>query len=503
MVSHIATLAFRGLQVIDVDVQVHMAPGIPALTLVGLPDKIVAESRERVRAALSSLDIAIPPRRITINLAPADLAKEGSHFDLPIACALLQAMEILPSEFMQDYIVMGELSLDGNINHIPGILPAAIGAVERNKGIICPAGNAREASWAGDLPIIAVRGLYNLIECAKGKIAPPPIANDVALEGGKYLDLKDVKGQKLAKRALEIAAAGQHNMLMCGPPGVGKSMLAQRILGILPPLTTKETLETSMVASIAGELPDGKVISARPFRSPHHSCSMAAMVGGGVGRRALPGEVSMAHNGVLFLDELPEFPRVVLDSLRQPMETGSILIARANSHISYPARFQLIGAMNPCPCGYLGDSSRACNRAPKCAVNYQMKISGPILDRFDLHVELSQLSLSEINAASEAEEDSKTIAARVKKAREIQQMRYQNDNFTVNAHLDGEKLKTLCRLDEKSEKMLYQAAEKYQLSMRGYNRILRLARTIADLEEQEMISSTHLAEAISFRIIKT
>ncbi|HAH10701.1 MAG TPA: AAA family ATPase, partial [Alphaproteobacteria bacterium] len=363
--AHIYTVAFAGIEARHVDVQVHMAPaGQAAFHVVGLGDKAVTESRERVRAALSAVGLALPHKRITVNLAPADLPKEGSHYDLPIALGLLGAMGVLPSTEMGRYTAMGEMALDGAIAAVAGVLPAAISALEADRALICPAACGAEAAWAKGLQILAAPNLIALINHLKGvQVLPQPVARAARDEEG-LANLADVKGQAIAKRALEIAAAGGHNMLMVGPPGAGKSMLAQRLPGLLPPMTPREALDLSMIQSLAGELRNGEIGRRRPFRAPHHSASMAAMVGGGI--RARPGEISLAHLGVLFLDELPEFQRPVLESLRQPLETGETLVARANAHVRYPARVQLVAAMNPCRCGYLSDPERACARVPKC-----------------------------------------------------------------------------------------------------------------------------------------
>ena len=356
------------------------------MLLVGLPDKAVGEARERMRAALSAMGLSLPPRRVLINLAPADLLKEGSHFDLPITLAVLAAMEVVPREDLCGYAALGELSLDGTLNPVAGVLPAAIGASTLDLGLICPASQGGEAAWAGRIEVLAAADLLSLINHFRGtQVLTPPETAGIA-EAARAPDLADVKGMETAKRAVEIAAAGGHNLLMIGPPGSGKSMLAARLPGLLPDLSPKEALEVSMIHSVAGMLDGGRLVMRPPFREPHHSASQAALTGGG--QRAKPGEISLAHRGVLFLDELPEFPKQTLESLRQPMETGRTTVARAAAHITYPARFQLVAAMNPCRCGYLGDASRECGRAPRCAEDYQNRISGPVLDRIDLTVEV-------------------------------------------------------------------------------------------------------------------
>ena len=358
MVSHVSTVAFEGIDVTPIDVQVQMASGLPAFAIVGLPDKAVGESKERVRAAIHALGLSLPAKRIIVNLAPADILKEGSHFDLPIAIGLLIAMGVLPQDEIASYVTLGELSLDGALLPVNGVLPAAIHAMSEGLGLICPASTGGEAAWSGLDSILAPSSLLALINHFKGEQVLSCPQSEAIEDGRRGTDMREIRGQHTARRALEVAAAGGHNLLMIGPPGAGKSMLASCLPGILPPLDASEVLEASMVASIAGKLEGGKLSRCRPFREPHHSASMAAMVGGG--KRALPGEISLAHHGVLFLDELPEFPRAVLESLRQPLESGRVTVARAQAHVTYPARFQLIAAMNPCRCGYLSDAERAC-----------------------------------------------------------------------------------------------------------------------------------------------
>lgn len=501
MLSRINTVAFNGLEILDVDLQVQISSGLPAFTIVGLPDKAVAESKERVRAALNSLGLSLPAKRITVNLAPADLLKEGSHFDLPVALGLLIGMGILPAEELSGYIALGELGLDGSIIPVNGVLPVALKANERNKGLICPAKQGSEAVWAGLKDIVAPENLLSLINHFKGtQIIPQPIAQ-TAEKKLSDLDLKDVKGQESAKRALEIAAAGKHNMLMIGPPGSGKSMLAQRLITILPPLSAQEALETSMIHSVAGELKDGKISFERPFRDPHHSASTPALVGGG--RKAKPGEISLAHNGVLFLDELPEFNRSTLDALRQPLENGCINISRVNAHTVYPAKFQLIAAMNPCRCGHLGNHELECSRAPLCAAEYQNKISGPLLDRIDIHIEVPAVNPWDLANAKQGE-SSAQILARVTQARKIQAERFKKlgaPHLQTNSELKGEFLEKIAELDNDAQTLLINFSEKNHLSARAYHRTLRLARTIADLQNVQKILKLHIAEALSYRRI--
>lgn len=496
MVALVSTVAYLGLEARAVEVQCQVAPGLPAFSLVGLPDKAVGESRQRVSAALTAMGLALPPKRITINLSPADLPKEGSHYDLPIALSLLAAMGVVDAEQLGDFVAVGELALDGRVIPSPGVLLAALHASEAEKGLICPAAQGSEASWASGVPVIAAPNLVSLLNHLKGTQTLPTPQPGRAEQPGRGPDLKQVKGQETARRALEIAAAGSHNLLMVGPPGAGKSLLASCLPGILPELTPAEALEVSMVASVAGTLEGGRISRARPYRSPHHSASMAALTGGGL--RVRPGEISMAHLGVLFLDELPEFQRAVLDSLRQPLETGKVTVARANAHVTFPARVQLIAAMNPCRCGHLGDPALGCSRAPKCAADYQSKVSGPLLDRIDLHVEVDPVRAVDL-ALPPPTEGSEHVAARVREARAIQTARLEGEAARTNAELDGDLLERYASPDDAGRKLLMQAAEAMHLSARGYTRILRVARTIADLAGAETVGRIHVAEALSYR----
>ncbi len=496
MAAIVSTVAYLGLEARAVEVQVQLIPGLPAFHVVGLGDKAVTESRERVRGAVAALGLALPPKRIVVNLSPADLPKEGSHFDLPIALALLGAMGVVDVETLADYVVVGELGLDGRIAPSPGVLLAALHASAEGKGLVCPAPQGSEAAWAGSIEVVAAPDLLALLNHFKGHgLLSAPTPGD-AEEPGVGPDLRQVKGQETAKRALEIAAAGGHNLLMIGPPGAGKSLMASCLPGILPPLDAAEALEVSMVQSVAGTLTGGRLTRTRPYRSPHHSASMAALVGGGL--KVKPGEVSLAHLGVLFLDELPEFQRSVLDSLRQPLETGVVSVARANAHVTFPARVQLVAAMNPCRCGHLGDAALACSRAPRCAADYQAKVSGPLLDRIDLHVEVQAVTAADLVLPPPAE-GSAEIGARVAEARGVQAARFADAEARTNAEIDGDLLDTVATPDEAGRKLLAQAAEAMRLSARGYTRVLRVARTIADLAGAEQIGRIHVAEALSYR----
>ncbi|MBP0614173.1 YifB family Mg chelatase-like AAA ATPase [Jiella mangrovi] len=501
MVSRVKTVAFQGIDAVPVDVQVMVAPGKVGIQIVGLPDKAVAESRERVQAALHASGLSMPPKKVTVNLAPADLPKEGSHYDLPIALGLMVALGAVPSDVLADYCVLGELSLDGMITPVAGVLPAAMRANALEMGLVCPAECGPEAAWASaDMNIVAARSLIQIANHFRGTqvIARPEPA--IRAAPTNLPDLADIKGQFVAKRALEVAAAGGHNLLMVGPPGSGKSMLAQRLPSILPPLAPRELLEVSMIASIAGELTGGKLSDRRPFRSPHHSASMAAMVGGGL--RARPGEVSLAHRGVLFVDELPEFSPVVLDSLRQPLEGGESVIARANHRVTYPAKFQLVGAMNPCRCGMAGEPGHRCARGPRCVSEYQSRISGPLLDRVDLRVEVPSVTASDLIRPAPAEA-SAAVLARVIAARERQTDRFTGLGLpaeTLNAHCPANMVEDIASMDRPATQLLHDAAEQMKFSARAYHRILKVARTLADLDGAESVQRVHLAEAISYRL---
>jgi magnesium chelatase family protein len=498
MVARAYTVAFEGVEAKTVEVQCAVTAGIPGFSLVGLPDKAVTEARDRVRTALTSMAIALPSKRITINLSPADMPKEGSHFDLPIALALLAALEIIPADAVEGTCSLGELSLDGSLLPVIGALPAALSAAEADRTLLCPKGSGPEAAWVDAARVIGAATLADVVRHYTGQSPLPPAEPGEVIPDSSDRDLTDVKGQERAKRALEIAAAGRHHLMMVGTPGSGKSMLAARLPGLLPPLTAQEALETSMIHSLAGLIEEGGINRARPFREPHHTASMAAIVGGG--RRASPGEISLAHNGVLFMDEFPEFTRSVLETLRQPVESGEVVVARANAHVKYPCRFMLVAAANPCKCGYLPDASRACARAPACGDDYMGRISGPLMDRFDLRIEVPPVAYTDLDLPSSGE-PSATVAARVQAARDLQHARYRDHpGMRLNADAEGEMLTDIATPDTEGRELLTKVADRFGLSARGYHRVLRVARTIADLDGSDTIRRPHVAEAVSFRL---
>ena len=498
MVTRTYTVAFEGIEARLVEVQCAVTAGLPSFSIVGLADKAVSEARDRVRAALTAMSIAMPSKRVTVNLSPADMPKEGSHFDLPIALALLAALEILSAEDVQNTVALGELSLDGSLVPVIGTLPAALTAAEQECSLLCPEQCGAEAAWVDAARVFGAASLLEVVQHYSGQ-KPLAVATPGEVSRPKHSkDLRDVKGQERAKRALEIAAAGRHHLLLVGTPGSGKSMLAARLPGILPPLSPEEALETSMIHSLAGLLEDGGISRERPFRTPHHTASMAAIVGGG--RGAKPGEISLAHNGVLFMDEFPEYPRAVLETLRQPIETGDVVVARANAHVRYPCKFMLVAAANPCKCGYMTDAAQACSRAPLCGDDYMGRISGPLMDRFDLRLDVPPVAFTDLDLPASGDRSAQ-VAARVEAAREIQHLRFADHaGVRVNADAEGELLKDVATPDAEGAALLTRAAEHYRLSARSYHRVLRVARTIADLEASPDVHARHIAEAVSYRV---
>jgi magnesium chelatase family protein len=502
MIAKTYTCSLLGIDAVLVEVEVDLASGLPGFSTVGLPDNIVKESKDRVKAAIQNSGYPFPFERITVNLAPAALKKEGAGFDLPIAVGILAALGIVNPEKAAKMILCGELALDGRVKPVAGCLSMAIQARDSGYGdLILPAQSAREAAVLNAVSVRPVNHLSEVVEYLNGRCDLPAFQFDLDSiwdEGATdELDLEDVKGQEHAKRGLEVAAAGNHNVLLVGPPGSGKTMLAQRVSGILPPLSFEEAIETSKIFSVAGILNSDPLVVKRQFRSPHHTISDAGLVGGG--HIPKPGEVSLAHNGVLFLDEFPEFRRNVLDLLRQPLEDGQVTIARAAIALTYPARFMLIGAMNPCPCGYSGDPVRPCTCPPRSVIKYRGRISGPILDRIDLHIEVPSVKYEQLRADDDKAEKSASVRERVSLARQVQLNRFSGDGVYSNSQMKPKHLKKFCQLDATCQAVLDHAVQQLGLSARAYHRILKVARTVADLDGKEDIARNHLFEAIQYR----